>query len=531
VWWYAYRAGVKLIMNIRDIRIGQRLSLGFGLVIALLLLLATLALVRIHSLSQEVAGLVDTSYPRTVIANGMKADLNEISRSMLSILVMSDADQIKGELANIDKFTKSNEQRFAELKKGITDPEGQKLLESITKLRDKSMKAQKTFVGMINDNLKEDAMTKFLFSIRPAHTKYFEALDQLIALQDKDMDQAGASSAQQATSTKAFILALTFAATLISVAVALLATRSITRPLNRAVRIAQQVAKGDLTSTITSRSKDETGQLMEALDHMNRSLQQIVGDVRQGTEAIASASGQIASGNLDLSTRTEQQAASLQQTSGAMTDLTRIVRQNAENASQANQLAASASGVAVQGGHVVAQVVHTMGSIDASSRKIVDIIGVIDGIAFQTNILALNAAVEAARAGEQGRGFAVVAGEVRTLAQRSATAAKEIKSLINESVEKVELGSKLVSQAGTTMNDVVTSVQRVSDIIGEITAASHSQSEGIEAVNRSIHQMDGVTQQNAALVEQAAAAAESMQNQAENLASVVSVFKIEAQHG
>ena len=276
----------------------------------------------------------------------------------------------------------------------------------------------------------------------------------------------------------------------------------------------------DSSAHIVSESEDETGQLMRALEEMNRGLQRIVGDVRQGTVAIASASSQIASGNSDLSVRTEEQASSLAQTSSAMNELTRIVRQNAENASQANQLASAASNIATEGGQVVAQVVDTMGAIDASSRKIVDIISVIDGIAFQTNILALNAAVEAARAGEQGRGFAVVAGEVRTLAQRSATAAKEIKSLINESVEKVEQGSKLVSSAGGTMDNVVASVQRVTDIIGEITAASRSQSEGIEEVTRSIHKMDGVTQQNAALVEQAAAAAESMQNQAHSLAAV-----------
>jgi methyl-accepting chemotaxis protein len=514
-------------MNIRNIRIGQRLTLGFGLVIALLIMLATLAIVRISSLNNEISSLVGENYPRTVIANKMKSDLSEISRSMLSTLVMSDDGQIKAELVNIDKVMKLTDENIARLNKSITDPEGVKLLATIVTLREKSIKAQTAFVGMVNDNQKDDAMVKFLFSVRPVQTKYFAALDKLIEQQNTEMESAGANSSLLAKRTGLIILVLALAASVISIIVAFLATRSITIPLNRAVAVAQRVAQGDLTSTIITQSQDETGQLMQALQHMNSSLQRIVGDVRQGTEAIASASSQIATGNLDLSNRTEQQAASLQQTSGSMAELTQIVKQNADNARQANQLAASASDVAVAGGVVVSKVVATMGSIDASSRKIVDIIGVIDGIAFQTNILALNAAVEAARAGEQGRGFAVVAGEVRSLAQRSATAAKEIKSLIGESVEQVALGSKLVNQAGTTMDGVVASVKRVTDIMGEITAASQSQSSGIESVNQSIHQMDGVTQQNAALVEQAAAAAESMQNQASHLAKVVSIFKLE----
>ena len=294
--------------------------------------------------------------------------------------------------------------------------------------------------------------------------------------------------------------------------------------------IARTVASGDLTSRIEVRSSDETGQLLQALKEMNASLVNIVSEVRTGTDTIAAASGQIADGNLDLSSRTEQQASSLEETASSMERLTGTVKQNADNARQANQLAASASEVAVKGGSVVSQVIDTMGSINASSRKIVDIIGVIDGIAFQTNILALNAAVEAARAGEQGRGFAVVAAEVRNLAQRSAAAAKEIKTLIGDSVEKVAVGSKLVSEAGITMDEVVASVKRVTDIMGEITAASQEQSTGIEQVNSAIAKMDAVTQQNAALVEQAAAAAESMQNQAGNLARVVSVFKLDSRH-
>jgi methyl-accepting chemotaxis protein len=516
-------------MNIRNIRIGQRLTLGFGLVIALLALLATLGLTRIQSLSKDVTHLIDDAYPRSILAHRVKADLNEVSRSMLSILIMTDPAQIEDELRKIDALSASSDQLMAQLQKGVTDEQGIKLINDIAKTRGKTKKSQQAFTGMIKENLKEDALTKFLFSIRPAHAKFFEQLDKLVTLQEQHMIAAGKYSTEQALKTEWMILTLALAALVSSCLIAFFATRSITQPLNRAVHIAQQVANGDLTASIHSESRDETGQLMRALDHMNQSLQGIVGNVRQSTETIAAASVEIATGNNDLSHRTEQQAASLQQTSGAMNALTAIVRQNADNAAQANQLASSASSVATEGGAVVAQVVTTMGNIDASSRKIVDIISVIDSIAFQTNILALNAAVEAARAGEQGRGFAVVASEVRTLAQRAANAAKEIKALINESVEKVAQGSSLVNQAGKTMDNVVSSVRRVTDIIGEISAASLSQSNGIEAVNRTIHQMDDVTQQNAALVEQAAAAAESMQNQAQGLAEMVSIFKLHSQ--
>ncbi|SFN17844.1 methyl-accepting chemotaxis protein [Variovorax sp. OV329] len=294
----------------------------------------------------------------------------------------------------------------------------------------------------------------------------------------------------------------------------------------QAADITLRIAQGDLSVPIALR-KDDDASLMHSLKAMRDSLAQVVGEVRSGTETIATASGQIASGNQDLSSRTEQQASSLEQTAASMEELTSTVKQNADNARQANQLAVSASEVAVKGGTVVGQVVDTMASIDASSKKIVDIIGVIDGIAFQTNILALNAAVEAARAGEQGRGFAVVASEVRNLAQRSAAAAKEIKGLINDSVGKVRAGSQLVGEAGQTMQEIVGSVKRVTDIMGEITAASHEQTQGIEQINQAISQMDQVTQQNAALVEEAAAAAASLQEQAGGLVHAVSVFRLQ----
>ncbi|WP_426076927.1 methyl-accepting chemotaxis protein [Janthinobacterium sp. PSPC3-1] len=339
--------------------------------------------------------------------------------------------------------------------------------------------------------------------------------------------QRGEEAAALKTRTSVVLLGGGAIAALLACVLAFLLNRNITSPLREAVTLAQRVAKGDLSSHIVVRSKDETGELMAALRDMNAALVTIVGDVRGGTDTIATASAQIAAGNMDLSSRTEQQASSLEETASSMEELTAAVKQNADNAQAARTLAASASAVAVQGGAVVADVVQTMGSINASSRKIADIIGVIDGIAFQTNILALNAAVEAARAGEQGRGFAVVASEVRNLAQRSASAAKEIKGLIDDSVDKVGAGNKLVEQAGATMQQVVDSVQRLSGIIGEITDASEEQRVGIEQVNEAITQMDQVTQQNAALVEEAAAAANAMQEQAQQLSQSVQVFRLQ----
>jgi methyl-accepting chemotaxis protein len=376
-----------------------------------------------------------------------------------------------------------------------------------------------------------NAAVAYMISDYKASADLFDAKMAVLSTQK---ERAAADAAAETTAiyrnARAVMLALVLGSLAVGVAIGLMITRSLTRQLGGEPRYAAEVAgliaAGDLSRTVVTRPGD-TGSLLAAMETMRASLVQIVSEVRSGTDTIATAAAEISSGNLDLSSRTEQQASSLEETASSMEELTSTVRQNADNARQANVLAASASEVALQGGAVVAEVVSTMASINESSTRIVDIIGVIDGIAFQTNILALNAAVEAARAGEQGRGFAVVATEVRNLAQRSASAAKEIKELIDDSVGKVEAGGKLVDKAGHTMTEIVASITRVTDIMGEIASASHEQTMGIEQINSAITQMDEVTQQNAALVEEAAAAAGSLQDQSGVLAQLVGTFKLD----
>jgi methyl-accepting chemotaxis protein len=514
-------------MHFMQLRIGQRLALGFGLVIAAFVVLAVAAYARIASLNAEISSIIDSRYPTTVWANKLKSQVSDASRGMLALLVMTDEAQIKKELASVANHMTAHDAALAELTRRVDDDAGKAQLQALKTLHDKFVPAQAGFVDLIGQGNKEDALVKYMFSVSAVQAKYLTTVDQFVESQHAVMQAEGDASAKQAQRTGWLILGLAVGATLASVVVGVMASRSITKPLARAVAIARRVAAGDLGSRIEVRSKDETGQLMVALHDMNEGLRDIVGDVRQGTASIATASSQIASGNLELSARTEAQALSLELTSSAMKALTDTVRVNSESAHQASELAGSACKVATEAGGVVAQVVQTMSNIDASSKKVADIVAVIDGIAFQTNILALNAAVEAARAGEQGRGFAVVASEVRGLAQRSASAAREIKSLISHSVEQVALGSELVGRAGTTMQSVVTGVQRVADLVGEIASASHSQREGIESVTGRIDEIDAGTQQNAALVEEAAAAAASLQGQACALESAVKLFKLE----
>jgi methyl-accepting chemotaxis protein len=514
-------------MNFANLKIGTRLGMGFAGLLLLLTLMVGISVGRMSSLNGNVVNMADTQLPKVLVSTEWIVSILQTARQTRNMLLLEDPEKIKAEIAGVMEAKEKRLAYMKQLEQAITSTAGKAALQNVVAARTAYVTHEDAYLKLIAAGDMAAAKTLLLDQIRPTQLAYINALYKLVDFQS-DLVKAAAGEAQADYSDgRNLVLALLAAALLLGSGYAVFVTRSITRPLHEAVDIAETVAAGDLTSRIEVNSADETGRLMQALKNMNDNLINIVGQVQQGTATIASASSQIASGNQDLSSRTEQQASSLEETASSMEELTSTVKQNADNARQANSLATLASEVAVKGGTVVAEVVGTMGSINESAKKIVDIIGVIDGIAFQTNILALNAAVEAARAGEQGRGFAVVATEVRNLAQRSAAAAKEIKELIGDSVEKVDAGSKLVDQAGATMQEIVASITRVTDIMGEITAASQEQSAGIEQVNQAITQMDDVTQQNASLVEEAAAAAESLQEQADQLVRVVGAFKLD----
>lgn len=515
-------------MNLNNLKIGIRLGLGFFFVLVLLALVAGLGITRLSVLNAGTNAIVLENYPKVRMAQRILDNSNRLARSLRNTLLTSDAGVIGSELAIIAETRKENNEILAKLDPLITLAKGRELFNAVPAARDSYVVVLDRTMKLQAEGKKEEAVALLFGDLKPVLDTYLNSVSALITAENDQMEAGRLRAEETYYDARNLMMMLSMLALALGAFIAWWVARSITRPMHEAVKIARTVAAGDLTSRIEVKTTDETGQLLQALKDMNGSLQNIVTQVRMGTDTIASASSQIATGNLDLSSRTEEEASALEETASAMEELTSTVQQNGDNARQGNQLAVSASEVAIKGGEVVAQVVDTMHSINESSRKIVDIIGVIDGIAFQTNILALNAAVEAARAGEQGRGFAVVASEVRNLAQRSACAAKEIKALIGDSVEKVEAGGKLVNQAGATMTEIVASVKRVTDIMGEITSASHEQEIGIGQINQAIAGMDTVTQQNAALVEEAAAAAASLQDQAVNLTQVVSVFKIDA---
>ncbi|WP_347232092.1 methyl-accepting chemotaxis protein [Janthinobacterium sp. 17J80-10] len=514
----------------KKIGVGTRLGLGFGLVILMMMVLIAIALTRLEIIGGISKKIIEADWVKADAANTINVMTRENARQTMQLFIAQDKAQQAKIYEHIDANKKIISDAIATLDRLIYLQEGKEMLARITAAR-AAYVASFTSVGkLLKEEKQAEAQQLFNAETLPRLTALQEQINAMAALQRKIVAESSSDIKAGIDNAFSLILLLGGTAGAIGVVAAFLITRRLLAQLggepDDAVDIAGRIAGGDLAVPIRLKNGDKAS-LLAALKKMRDSLAEIVAEVRTGTDTIVTASGQIAVGNQDLSSRTEEQASSLEETASSMEQLTATVKQNADNAHQANRMAASASEVAMRGGTVVSQVVDTMSSINASSKKIVDIISVIDGIAFQTNILALNAAVEAARAGEQGRGFAVVATEVRTLAQRSASAAKEIKVLIGDSVEKVDTGARLVDQAGSTMNEILASIKRVTDIMGDITAASTEQTAGIEQINVAVSQMDQVTQQNAALVEEAAAAAQSMQDQAHGLSKAVSIFKLD----
>ena len=525
--WAARNCAIMGQSNLFNLKIGPRVGLAFGLVV---LTIAVLVGAVQRSLFHNAANSASMESGVQLQAQASEIHLLAKDNAIASmvILVSSSADQ----QARLAKEIGARDKRISDgleaLERTLTaSQEDSALLSEVRKRHAGYVAGVQRIVGMVLAGKQAEATYAADEEMIPMLTPFLAALSQLDARQVAKVRETGAANGQLIASTRTLATAGGVVAALLAIGAGLWIVRSVTRPLGRAVAFAERVAKGDLSVRIQTRSRDEVGQLLNSLNLMSESLSGMVSQVRAAADGIATGSQEIAAGDMDLSSRTESQASALEQTAASMEELGSTVHKNADSAREANQLALNASSVAVRGGEVVGQVVATMKGINDASRKIADIIGVIDGIAFQTNILALNAAVEAARAGEQGRGFAVVASEVRSLAQRSADAAREIKSLIAANVERVEAGTAQVDRAGSTMQEVVSSIRRVTDIMGEISTASREQSLGVEQVGEAVSSLDQTTQQNAALVEQIAASAAGLKSQADNLVRIVSAFKVD----
>ncbi|TAM03148.1 MAG: methyl-accepting chemotaxis protein [Paraburkholderia sp.] len=513
-------------LGLNGMRIDMRLGVGFGILLMLLCAVGGFATWQASRINANTVEIADNWLAGVHTLGSARTAANGVRRASLRAVLESDAAKKQTQRAEHDVQLKRYDQAMGAYEKIVSGAEETALAQRIKSAWADYLAVDKQLLELSDANNDAAARTLATGESSATFQALNEAIENDVAFQNKGSEEARNSAESTYEAALWTTVALIVIAGVMGVGMAVFITRSITRPLNQAVNVAETVANGDLTSQIDVAGRDETAQLLGALRNMNGNLASLISQVRHGGESIATGASQIAAGNTDLSARTEEQAASLEETASSMEELTATVRQNAESAKQGNMLAANASEVAVRGGDVVGRVVNTMQEIADSSIKVADIIGTIESIAFQTNILALNAAVEAARAGEQGRGFAVVAGEVRALAQRSATAAKEIKDLINESVNRVRTGTAQVDEAGRTIDEVVSAVRRMTDLMGEIAAASEEQHRGIEQVNQAVVQMDQVTQQNAALVEEASAAAQSMADQALGLRDAVSVFKV-----
>jgi methyl-accepting chemotaxis protein len=521
----------------QNLKVGTRLILCFLAVALLGAVVAGIGIYNMDQMNARAKRLYEQELLGLSYAKEANVNLVLINRTLRGAMLASTEARRQKSLDNLVSYQKEVHDNLERARPLFTTEQGKRVFAQL----DDEMRGYGGFIDEQVRRAKAEPLqaprdsVSYMFDTFLPHSNFIDdKMGQLAKIKEQSAREVNEENAVAYTGSRSLMVVLVLCSLAAGAGLGMLITRSLTRQLGGepayAAEVAGRIAGGDLATPVELRSGD-TGSLLFAMHTMRDKLATIVTQVRGGTDAIGSASSQIAAGNLDLSSRTEEQASSLEETASSMEELTSTVKQNADNARKANALAATATGVAGKGGAVVAQVVETMGAIKTSSSKIVEIISVIDGIAFQTNILALNAAVEAARAGEQGRGFAVVAGEVRTLAQRSAAAAKEIKGLIDDSVRNVDSGSKLVDEAGSTMHEVVDSIQRVADIMTEITAASQEQTAGIEQINQAISQMDNVTQQNASLVEEAAAASEALQEQAGKLSDLVSVFRVEGVHG
>lgn len=512
------------MLKLSGLRIGTRLAVAFAMVIVLLLLVLAVAIAVLNRTSSTMDRVVEDRYAQIAVSGDIKNVGDKGVIVIGRLLMAADPAQAKRYMDDYAAVRATNTANFARFEKMLNTDEAKAIFAEQSEARKAYGAAVRKLFDLVAAGQRDQALAIYQGDMAQLQVRYYALIDKMVDHQAKAMASDVARAKEDARSAKLLMMAVTAIAVVLGVTTAISITRSITQRINGAIGLAEDVAKGDLTLQPMAQSNDEIGRLIAALQHMVSSLHRIVSEVRHGADTIAAAAREVAQGNADLSARTEAQASALQQTASAMEQLTAAVRMSADNAEQANTSAASASAVASAGGKAVGEVVATMGSISASSQRIGEIIGTIDGIAFQTNILALNAAVEAARAGEHGRGFAVVASEVRALAQRSAGAAKEIKSLIDASSEQVGTGTRLVEQAGATMTQVVTGIQSVSGVVAEISASSREQSMGIEQVNAAIMQMDDTTQKNAAMVEQSTASAKALQDEAARLNDTVRAF-------
>ncbi|ATA25261.1 chemotaxis protein [Brenneria goodwinii] len=515
-------------MKLADWRIGYRLGLGFSFLIFMVLAIGAIAVINLSDFNKKIDSIVSDTYPVTVEGNTLISTINDALLIYEQLFIFNTPEELDAGFTAIQGYISKIGPLLKGLQEVANDSESQRIIEDITKVRGEFLTTSQKFIKMIKANDRDGAINEYLTVTRYVQARYKSKVAEFVDYQNSKMIKARDSVTQSYNNVLIFLASSILLSIILGAAIAWLITRSVTRPLKEALDVAENVAQGDLTTQVRTFHRDETGQLLASLHKMNTNLKQIVTQVRGGAEAITTAATQIAAGNQDLSSRTEEQASSLEETAASMEQLTSTIRNTTDNTFQATELSAGASLTVEKSGEMMTAVKREMREISDSSQRMSDIINVIDSIAFQTNILALNAAVEAARAGEQGRGFAVVASEVRSLAQRSATSAKEIKELIAAAAQKIQNGMTLVESTSTTMTSLVSDVQSVNNIIGEIAQASREQSDGVNQINIAVGQIDTTTQQNAALVEQSATAARSMQDQAYSLMQMVSVFKLDA---